>query len=124
MKRIVMAALLVVAGGAAATTVNTISREQWTTQMGNLLPAAMCQEGSYFRACFAISASDCHKTATATTATCLRQYTDQMPATLKQPEDGAHWGQLVGTCAGTLYDHELKAKMRNDAKCKDLSYWK
>ena len=92
--------------------------------MGNLLPAAMCQDGSYFRACFDISASDCHTTATATTATCLRQYTDQMPETLKQPEDGTHWGQVVGACAGTLYGGELKAKMRNEAKCKDPSYWK
>jgi hypothetical protein len=123
MKRIVMAALFVVAGGATAATVN-VSRNEWTTQMGNLLPAAMCREGSYFRACFDISASDCHTTATATTATCLRQYTDQMPATLKQPEDGAHWGRLVGTCAGTLYDDELKAKARNETKCKDPSYWK
>ncbi len=103
---------------------NEVPREDWVSQMSDLLPAALCQDGSWFRSCFTSSAAQCHDTATTATASCLRQYEKQIPATLVQPRDGTKWGQKVGECAGTLFEQQRKNQRVNSEACNDVTRWR
>ena len=118
-----IAALIIV----TATSVHAeslVPRATWSNEMANVLPAAICRDGSYFRVCFEVPAKECHETASASTASCLKQYKSQMPDPIKQPEDGSHWGQLVGTCTAALYMLEHKGNKVEDAKCEDIEHWR
>jgi hypothetical protein len=101
-----------------------VPQATWSNEMANVLPAAICRDGSYFRVCFEAPAEECHESASVSTSSCLRQYKSQMPDPLEQPEDGSHWGQLVGSCAAALYISEHKDKKVGDAKCEDIENWR
>ncbi len=102
----------------------TVQKDTWVKGMENVLPAAFCTDGSYFRSCFSIPVSECHKVATKSTASCLRQHDTEIPTQLIQPKDGSLWGQKVGTCAGTVFAATLKEKFISNSKCNDPSAWK
>ena len=124
MKAVVLAATAIVLTATTARAELLVPREDWSAEMANVLPPAMCRDGAFFRACFDVPTTECHTSASASTASCLRQYKSKMPDPLKQPEDGSHWGQLVGRCTANVYAAEHKDKKIEDAKCKDASQWK
>ncbi|MCB1865529.1 MAG: hypothetical protein KDG50_08855 [Chromatiales bacterium] len=100
-----------------------VSRDGWVAGMQDLLPRVFCEDGSYFRSCFSITADACHAKASATTETCLKQVAPKLPDELRQPEDGRTWGQQVGRCAGGNFERELLPKRLNSPKCNDPSQW-
>lgn len=117
--------LLAVLGvGATASNETTVPKETWAKSMRDILPAAICRDGWYFRSCFEITASECHAAVTTATAACLQQYDAQIPQELRQPDDGTFWGNRVGTCAGTIFEATFRAKRISTAKCDDPSAWK
>lgn len=100
-----------------------VTRENWTSEMKNVLPAALCREGSYFMSCFKVDLAACLKAANSATQSCLSQYESQIPATLIQPKDGREWGSKIGSCSGSVYDViQVKQKINSD-KCNDPAQW-
>ena len=101
-----------------------VSKERWLSEMRNVLPAAFCKDGSYFRECFEAKVTVCHSTATEATESCLRQFEPQIPKQLHQPNDGSLWGNNIGVCAGTIFEITLKKNKVINAKCNNPSLWK
>ena len=122
--RIAYIVLVVLGVGAAGCADTTVSKDLWAKGMRDTLPATVCRDGGYFRSCFGITASECHDAATSATAACLQQYDAQIPQQLRQPNDGRLWGDMVGTCAGTMVESTLTAKRISSAKCNDPAAWK
>jgi hypothetical protein len=101
-----------------------VTKAQWVEGMKTGLPVAFCKEGSYFRACFRVSAEQCEDTALSTTRVCLANVEDDLPAVFHQPLDGQKWGQKVGSCAGSTYETTHKAERIASERCKDITRWK
>jgi hypothetical protein len=88
------------------------------------LPKLFCDEKTYFRKCFQISAEECATTANSAVADCAKDDHKRLPASFKQPEDGRKWGQAIGTCAGSKFEQTMVAKMVTSADCKNPEKWK
>jgi hypothetical protein len=100
-----------------------VSKQDWINGMSTALPTAFCNSKQYFRQCFSVSAEECEETAASATRICLKRYKDQIPATLNQPEDGTHWGSIIGSCAGEAYEAALIKKRINNEKCSNPVNW-
>jgi hypothetical protein len=91
--------------------------------MRQVMPSAFCQEGTYFRACFAQDAAACVEAAKRSVDECLSQHEAQIPDILKNAEAGSRWSRVIGACAGTLFEtHSRKAK-RSSARCNNPEAW-
>ena len=100
-----------------------ITKEQWVDRMSTALPTMFCQSGQYFRECFRVSQEQCEEVALSATRICLKDKARDMPASLEQPKDGRHWGQIIGECAGTNYEITIIEKRINSAQCNDITNW-
>ncbi|MET0067066.1 MAG: hypothetical protein ABW076_12045 [Candidatus Thiodiazotropha sp.] len=102
-----------------------VTQEQWVGGMKKLLPNLFCQDpAGYFRQCFDISEEKCFQIAGSVTGDCLQESLDQIPATLKQPDDGRVWGQKIGTCAGTRFESGLLQYRKSNPKCNNPANWR
>ena len=102
----------------------SVPQDSWSNGIKTALPAAMCREGSYFRACFDVTEEQCSRTVTAATADCVEQFAPEMPALFNQPQDGQHWGQRVGGCAANGYMSAHKASKLDKPSCENAAAWK
>ena len=100
-----------------------VSKTVWVEAMQSALPAAFCAPDQYFRQCFKVSAKECEATAASTTRACLKNNQNKIPALLKQPSDGQHWGTIIGQCAGAAYEVSLLKKHIDSEKCRDPKHW-
>lgn len=100
-----------------------VSKSAWLESMSTALPIVFCKPEQYFRQCFNISAQQCETTAASATRICLDKHAASIPDTLVQPKDGAHWGQVVGSCAGEAYEVSLKAHRSKDSRCNNPANW-
>jgi len=101
-----------------------VSKEDWIARVRTSLPALFCAEGSYFRSCFTLTPQECEERAASTTRICLSDVQDQIPATLKLPDEGRKWGEKVGRCAGQAFEVSLLAKRIHSQKCDDPTAWR
>ncbi len=100
-----------------------IGRSEWIDRMSTALPTAVCGSDMYFRQCFDISAQQCEETAASATRVCLNKYRNEIPDILQQPEDGTHWGSIVGACAGEAFELTLRKKRVNNERCNNPENW-
>ncbi|MET0026032.1 MAG: hypothetical protein ABW101_00225 [Candidatus Thiodiazotropha sp.] len=102
-----------------------VAREPWIDGMKKILPEVFCRDSAgYFRQCFDISSEKCFEIAASVTESCLDENLDQIPTTLKQPDDGRVWGQTIGTCAGTRFEAGLIQFRKSNPKCNNPSNWR
>lgn len=104
----------------------TVTQEQWIEGMKGALPVALCKKEGYFRQCFDISADVCIDRVNLALLTCLEQVAQQLPAVLKQPEDGRQWGSVVGSCVGQAFETSLYAEnlaRTDNPKCASTDAW-
>jgi hypothetical protein len=102
-----------------------VARETWVEGMKKILPEVFCRDSAgYFRQCFDISSEKCFEMAASATEDCLNENLDQIPTTLKQPDDGSVWGQKIGSCAGTRFEAGLIQYRNSNPKCNDASNWR
>ena len=78
-----------------------VLKADWITAMTSAIPAYFCKSDQYFRQCFKVTQVECEEAALSTTRICLAQYKDNIPASLRQPEDRQKWGATIGSCAGS-----------------------
>lgn len=100
-----------------------ISKQDWISAMSTVLPTAFCDANQYFRQCFKVTAQECEETAASATRICLNKNKDKIPAVLNQPQDGTHWGTIIGGCAGEAYEITLIKKRISNTKCNDPANW-
>ena len=100
-----------------------VDKAKWIAQMTTAVPVALCQSEQYFRQCFDVTAVQCEETMSSSTRVCLRKHENDIPNRLKQPEDGTHWGTIVGMCVGEAYEMTLAKKHKSEAICFDASHW-
>jgi len=116
----VLAWLLIVPAAAAA---QSMERSQWVSKMREVMPAAFCKDGTYFRTCFSVDTEGCRAAASAAMDACLQRYEAQMPTTFRNPEEGGRWGRVVGACAGTQFESGNRKLKRSLARCNDPKAW-
>jgi hypothetical protein len=100
-----------------------VSKEVWINAMSTALPTAFCQSHQYFRQCFRVTAVECEDTASSATRICLERYKEDIPNVLNQPQDGNHWGRIIGTCAGEAYEITLQKRRINSKQCNNPANW-
>ncbi len=100
-----------------------VAKQDWIRTMRTALPTAFCEPDAYFRQCFKVTAEQCEQTALSATRICLEELKDQVPAILKQPDDGNRWGSKLGECVGNAYEASLTAKRLHSEKCDNPSAW-
>ena len=83
----------------------------------------MCQPSEYFRKCFSVPQRECENVALSATRICLKENTEEMPSSLKQPKEGTHWGQIIGVCAGETYELTLRDSRINSDLCNTPANW-
>ena len=101
-----------------------VSKEVWVDAMKSELPTVFCHSMHFFRQCFDINEDQCIETASLSTRICLHKYITQIPDVLKQPNDGARWGNIVGQCAGENFHATMSRKYKDTKECKDINHWK
>lgn len=101
-----------------------VSREDWLASMQQILPAYFCESAQYFRQCFSVDATQCAEVISNKTSECLSQNETNIPAVLNQPQDGTHWGTIVGRCVGTLYELELREAKISNTQCNNPNHWR
>lgn len=100
-----------------------VSKEQWIAGVKVGIPIEFCKPNQIFRQCFEVTAEECEQVAASTTRVCINDMDDQIPAVLVQPEDGTHWGTIIGRCAGSAYVASLMNKRILNARCNDARNW-
>ena len=100
-----------------------VAKADWIGQMTTAVPVLFCQSEQYFRQCFDVSAEQCEETMSSATRVCIRKFQTEIPSTLLQPQDGTHWGNVVGKCVGESYELSLANKHKNEDICFDISNW-
>ncbi|WP_028021673.1 hypothetical protein [Enterovibrio calviensis] len=123
MKVLTYIALLSIAGS-FSTSAFEVEKADWVNAMKTALPTAFCAPQQYFRQCFDVTPVQCEETAASATRVCLSNYQDSLPETFVQPNDGAHWGTIVGTCAGEAYIATLPEKYLESEKCDNPDNWR
>ena len=112
--------LILISSSAAS---QEIAKKQWINGMSTVLPTKMCQSGQYFRECFSVPQTECEEVAHSATRICLKDKGEEMPSSLKQPNDGSHWGWIIGVCAGTGYEITLQEKRIDSDRCNNPTNW-
>lgn len=97
--------------------------DQWLDHVETTLPDILCEESAYFRQCFDLDDAQCRSTLSSTFQECLTIYLDHLPGQITSSAEGAHWGQLLGSCAGTKFEMQsIELKIQN-ARCNDVTQW-
>jgi hypothetical protein len=123
MKKLAITASLLLASLANSAYADQVKREDWIDAMKSALPMAFCAPEQYFRQCFQVTAEECEQAAAAATRICLNKNLKDFPAVFNQPDDGSHWGSVVGSCAGEAYEIHLMKKRINNKACNTPENW-
>jgi hypothetical protein len=104
---------------------SAVPKEKWTDAMTTAMPTMLCNPKGFFRSCFQQSEDECLDQATRATKACLIKLNPDIPATLKQPEDGETWGKKVGACTGETMEISLASEKKKieSADCSDPAKW-
>lgn len=99
-----------------------ISAEDWIKSVENGLPGYFCQEEQYFRQCFEISGSHCLETAREIVSNCIDKEKENFPDSFNKVT-GEQWGNIIGTCAGNLFEMKHSAEKSKNPKCYNPAHW-
>ena len=117
-------ALLLLLGGAWGAHGQPMGKREWQEQMEAVVPASLCQGGSYFRTCFAQSAGACVNAARAALRACLRRHDGQIPGTFRSGEDAGRWSRYLAACAGTEFESRNRKLKVSTGRCGDPGAWR
>jgi len=119
MKRVMGPGLALLLGAAGAANAQSMGQEYWSARVREVMPAALCQPGSYFRECFEQDAQACRGAADAAVGACLRQHDAQMPLAFRGPEESGRWGQVIAACAGNRFETGARRIKKRTPRCND-----
>ena len=103
---------------------NVVAKSAWMETMKTVLPNVFCNgkgASRYFRECFNVTEDQCIQEALRAVKVCLLSIADEIPAELRQPDDGRTWGSKLGRCAGKGYEMSLIKSRVDSAECKDAT---
>ena len=100
-----------------------VSKSVWMNAMSTAVPTAFCQAKQYYRQCFEVTQIECEETASSATRICLKKYKEEIPNLLNQPQDGTHWGTIIGRCAGEAYESAFQKRRISSKECNNPAKW-
>ena len=93
-----------------------VSKDKWLEYMKEAVPATFCQAEQYFRQCFDIDGSGCIETARMAVDSCIAKEEMNLPDSLNAVT-GERWGNIIGSCAGGMYEQMRHGDKRINPKC-------
>lgn len=100
-----------------------ISKEQWKTDFGRLLPSVLCEDASYFRHCLKLGAAQCEKAVLSATRVCLTDLDKKLPSVITTVQQAEDVGGLIGGCAGNSVEMRFFKQKSNEQKCQNPDSW-
>lgn len=100
----------------------TVTKELWIAEYVEVVPAALCSH-PFFQQCFTAPLEVCQTHAVTVTRECVAEHEASLPEVFQQPTDGAHWGEIIGACAGGRLEVAMSATFTNTPECNDLDHW-
>ncbi len=99
---------------------NQVSKDSWIAHFKTLMPSAFCSDPNV-QLCWKNSPEQCRESAAKAAEECIAKLEKGMPEVLPQPQDGAAWGSVIGSCVGQTYAriHQKEFNQAN-ATCKQL----
>jgi hypothetical protein len=103
----------------------SVPKEKWMDAMTTAMPTMLCNPKGFFRSCYSHAEDECLDEASRATKACLIKMENEIPAALKQPEDGESWGKKVGACTGETMEISLASQKKkiDTPECNDPSKW-
>ena len=99
-----------------------ISAKDWIKSVESGLPGYFCQEEQYFRQCFEITGSQCLETARESVTNCINKEKKNFPVSFNKTT-GEQWGNIIGTCAGNLFEMKHTAEKSKNPRCYNPANW-
>jgi hypothetical protein len=104
----------------------TVPKAKWIDAMTTAMPTMICAPKGFFRSCFDQTEDECLERATRAAKACLIKFDPDLPADLKQPEEGEAWGKKVGACTGETMEIALAGEKKarvSSASCQNPEGW-
>lgn len=89
----------------------------WIENMQKKLPLLLCQKEDYFVHCFNTTSQECEAFMHILVKACTNSVADKLPSKLT-PEQGKHWGEIVGGCSYDLYEKVMQIKKKDLPDCR------
>jgi len=87
------------------------------------MPAKICEDGTYFMACFELTHEECLLTANEQLLSCIGQYESELPSSVTL-EDMTPWAAKTGSCAGTGFEVVRMKNKIHTGDCDDADKWR
>ncbi|HKJ18730.1 MAG TPA: hypothetical protein VJ984_15355 [Xanthomonadales bacterium] len=100
-----------------------VPKADWIEHLKSIIPTVFCSSEQYFRQCFDVTIEQCEEAMSSSARVCIANLEDQIPEMLVQPDDGTHWGNVIGQCIGASYDQVHKDQRSRDPSCVDPTNW-
>jgi hypothetical protein len=104
----------------------TVPKAKWIDAMTTAMPTMICAPKGFFRSCFEQSEDECLERATRAAKACLIKVEPDLPAHLRQPEEGEAWGKKVGACTGETMEIALAGEKKarsSSPSCQNPESW-
>lgn len=104
---------------------SSVPKEKWMDAMTTAMPTMLCNPQGFFRSCFGQTEDGCLDQASRATKACLIKLGPEIPAALKQPEDGEKWGKSLGACTGETMEIALSGEKKKltTPECSNPAKW-
>lgn len=117
---------LLLCGCTRAAPEGTVPKAKWMSAMTTAMPTMICAPKGFFRSCFDQSEDECLERATRSAKACLIKFDADLPANLRQPEDGEAWGKKLGACTGETMEIALAGEKKarsSSPSCQTPDSW-
>lgn len=99
------------------------SRENWITGFKREFPKLTCQEGQFFRTFYQTTEAQCREKMTEATEFCIAQEMKNLPDEFLTVDQGRHWGEVIGKCAGARFAQIVPMTPKGLLKLLPKSMW-
>ena len=85
-----------------------------------------CADGSFFRECYSLGATECETEATKVIDACLNPMREEIALKVSQnasAEEGRVMGEKAGACSAEKLKANLQSRWTNSEKCNDPAQW-
>ncbi len=88
----------------------------WVLTLNKTMGTGLCQEGTHWRSCYNINASECAQLMDSLTKGCTSRIMSTLPLTLT-PAVASLAGEQVGFCVGELFYKLAQPKLKTTPEC-------
>lgn len=97
-----------------------IKKEEWLSQMKNILPIEFCKNTSIFRNCYTTTSKDCQLTYEKSFIICSNQTNTQIPNIIENYKISQKLGGKLGECIASKYVMIMEKRNIRNSDCDKL----